>query len=323
MLIVCPECNTRFSFDEQKIGADGLKLRCSKCRSIFRVTRKNSPPVAAPQSEFTTTEQLPGIKVVVANESPAFCKAVSSVLASEPFDVFTFNDGREAMTAISQLKPDVILLDVALPSMYGFEVCEAVRKDPAIAGAKIILIASIYDKTRYKRAPQSLYGADDYIEKHHIPDNLAVMIYRLLSGQKLVEASHETRPEAEEEVQAAPEEFSGSEITAQAVARWGLKLDEESETSLPVAPTKPELPEAQVKAKRLARIIVSDIVLYNQAKVEEGIRNDTFFELMKDDIAEGRALYARRVAEDIRNDSSYLEDAFKDLIATKKIELGL
>jgi predicted Zn finger-like uncharacterized protein len=323
MLIVCPGCKTQFSFDEQKVGADGLKLRCSKCKSIFRVVRKNPLPDAAPLPESAPPSQLPRIKVVVANESPAFCKAVSSVLASEPFDVFTFNDGREAMTAITQMKPDVVLLDVALPSMYGFEVCETIRKDPAIAGIKIILIASIYDKTRYKRAPQSLYGADDYIEKHHIPDTLAVMIYRLLSGQKPVEASPEARPAAEEEVQGAAQELSRSEITAQEVTRRELQQDEESETSLPAAPTAPELPEAHAKAKRLARIIVSDIVLYNQAKVEEGVRKNNFFELLADDISEGRALYAQRVAEEIRTNSSYLEDGFEELIATKRMELGL
>jgi len=323
MQIVCPGCKTRFSFDEEKVGADGLKLRCSKCKSIFRVVRKNPLPDAAPLSELASPAELPRAKVVVANESPAFCKAVASVLASEPFDVFTFNDGREAMTAITQMKPDVVLLDVALPSMYGFEVCEAIRKDPAIAGIKIILIASIYDKTRYKRAPQSLYGADDYIEKHHIPDTLAVMIYRLLSGQKPVEASPEARPAAEEEVQGATQELSGSEITAQEVTRRELQQDEESETSLPGAPTAPELPEAHVKAKRLARIIVSDIVLYNQAKVEEGVRKNNFFELLAEDIAEGRALYAGRVAEEVRTNSTYLEDGFAELIATKKMELGL
>ena len=324
MLIVCPGCKTRFSFDERKFGTDEIKLRCSKCRAIFRVLRNNPPPDGAPHSESAIpAAHFPRIKVVVANESPAFCKAVAGVLASEPFDVFTFNDGREAMTAITLLQPDVVLLDVALPSMYGFEVCEAIRKDPAIAGVKVILIASIYDKTRYKRAPISLYGADDYIEKHHIPDTLAVMIYRLLSGQKPVEASRDVRPAAEDEVQGAPQELSRSEMTAQEDTRRELQQDEESKTSLPVAPTAPELPEAHIKAKRLARIIVSDIVLYNQAKIEEGVRNDNLFELLADDINEGRALYARRVAEEIRTNSSYLEDGFNELIAAKKMELGL
>jgi CheY-like chemotaxis protein len=72
------------------------------------------------------------------------------------------------MDLIEERHPDVVLLDVALPTMYGFEICERIRNTPALSGVKTILIASIYDKTRYKREPQSLYGADDYIEKHHI-----------------------------------------------------------------------------------------------------------------------------------------------------------
>jgi len=187
----------------------------------------------------------------------------------------------------------------------------------------VILIASIYDKTRYKRAPLSLYGADDYIEKHHIPDSLAGMIYRLLSGQKRLEATTEASPAVEEEAQGVAQELTQSEINAQEITRLELRQDEESKTSLPSPPTAPELPEAHVKAKRLARIIISDIVLYNQAMVEEGVRNDTFYELLADDINEGRALYACRVAEEIRTGCSYLEDGFKDLVTAKKKELGL
>lgn len=323
MLIVCPACKTKFSFDEKKVGEEGVKLRCSKCRAIFRVVRKGQPQVAAASSGVVPPNPLPRIRVVVANESPSFCKAVAKVLANEPFDVFTYNDGKETLAAIGQLKPDAVLLDVALPSMYGFEVCDAIRKNPAMAAVKVILIASIYDKTRYKRSPQSLYGADDYIEKHHIPDTLIPMIYRLVSGQQPVEAPAGVKPAAVEEAQAAPQQFSRQEMAAQEVARLELKEDEVSATSLPAPPSAPQLPEAHVKAKRLARIIVSDIVLYNQGKVEEGVRNGTFYQLLADDIGEGRALYERRVAVEIRNTSSYLEEAFEELIAKKKKELSL
>jgi predicted Zn finger-like uncharacterized protein len=322
MLIVCPGCKTKFSFDEKKVGGEGIKLRCSKCRAIFRVVRKSPPQVAAVSPGVTLPQPLPRIKVVVANESPSFCKAVTKVLANEPFDVFTYNDGKETLAAVEQLKPDAVLLDVALPSMYGFEVCEAIRKNPAMVAVKVILIASIYDKTRYKRSPQSLYGADDYIEKHHIPDTLIAMIYRLVSGQQPVKAPLEATPAAEEEAQAAPQQFTRQEMADQEIARQELKQDEVSETSLPVPPSAPQLPEAHVKAKRLARIIVSDIILYNQGKVEEGVRNGTFYQLLADDIGEGRALYERRVAEEIRSATSYLEEAFEELIAKKKKELS-
>ena len=78
-----------------------------------------------------------------------------------------------------------------------------------------------------------------------------------------------------------------------------------------------------MKAKRLARIIVSDITLYNQNKVEDGVRNGTFYNLLLDDIREGTALYERRVPEAIRGCTSYLNEAFEELIAKKKQELGL
>src|SRR6266545_4659637 len=316
MLIVCPSCKTKFSYDDKKVGADGVKLRCSKCRTIFRVVRKGPPPPAPMEAPKPSVAPAAGrIKVVVANESPAFCTAVQKVLAAEPFDVFVCNDGKIALATVEQQLPDVVLLDVALPSMYGFEVCDAIRKNPAIAATKLILIASIYDKTRYKRAPNSLYGADEYIEKHHIPDSLAALIYKLVSGQETLEAPAAKTPPAEEEGQTAVDCPTGRELAAQEAVREELKRDEEQETLVAQAPLVTELPEAHLKAKRLARIIVSDIVLYNQSKVEEGVRNGRLLELLADDIREGRALYERRVPEEIRKEASYLEEAFEELMA--------
>ncbi len=85
-------------------------------------------------------------------------------------------------------------------------------------------------------------------------------------------------------------------------------------------PQQPSVSPMHEKAKRLARLIVSDIVLYNQAAVEEGIRNDNFFEVMSHDIQEARNLYASRVPEEIRKETSYLDDAFTNLIERKKRE---
>jgi hypothetical protein len=89
------------------------------------------------------------------------------------------------------------------------------------------------------------------------------------------------------------------------------------------APQRPTVPPLHEKAKRLARLIVSDIVLYNQAAVEEGVRNNNFFEVMAHDIQEARNLYDSRVPEEIRNETTYLDDAFNDLIERKKRELNI
>ncbi|MBU5635562.1 zinc-ribbon domain-containing protein [Geomonas sp. Red69] len=379
MLIVCPNCKKRFnvavdSSDEPK------KLRCSSCKAVFRLVRK-SDRQAAPKAK---------VKVVVANESAAFCKAVEKVLSAEPFELFLCTDGKEALETVQRVTPDVLLLDVALPTMFGFEVCERVRQDPALARVKIVLIASIYDKTRYKRSPNSLYGADDYIEKHHIPDSLVSMIYRLTSGdmppvvrptESELAAQEESRSEirqmeveetsmpeaaaaaapapeppapaaaavpvaaqtkAPAPVMAAPEApvVEAAEAAAVAppeapvVAAPAPPAIEEAATApgAPAAPAEPaepaaaapaQLPEEQVKARRLARIIVSDIVLYNQAKVEQGVREGSFYELLADDIREGEYLYQQRVSQQVRDTTSFLKDAFDELIAKKRAELSI
>ncbi|HEU0265455.1 MAG TPA: zinc-ribbon domain-containing protein [Geobacterales bacterium] len=296
MLVECPNCFAKYRIDDDKIKGDGVKLRCAKCQNVFPVTR------TAPVQEAPASMMGRGISVVVANESAAFCEAVRDVLVAEPFEINCYTDGIETMAAVERIKPNVVLLDVALPRMYGFEICEKIKHSPELADVKVILIAAIYDKTRYKREPKNLYHADDYIEKHHIPDQLVEKIYTLAGGG----------------ASAAPQ---APQASMDAVRRE-LKRDEESISSPAPAPGV-DAEEAHSRAKRFARTIVSDIALYNQDKVEEGVKNGTIFKLLGPDIEEGRALYESRVGKEILATTSYLKEAFDDLIARKKKELNL
>jgi hypothetical protein len=89
-------------------------------------------------------------------------------------------------------------------------------------------------------------------------------------------------------------------------------------------PAQPsEVDQANTKAKRLARLIVSEIALYNRKVLEEGVRTNRFDKLLEHDIKEARALYARRVPEEIRNSTSYLDEAFTELVAKTRRELNL
>lgn len=317
MQISCPNCKTRFNLDETRIGDQGVKLRCSRCQIVFKVVKRVAPASSGGQPARQAAG-LPRIKVFVANESQPFCAAVRKLLSTEPFDVTGFNDGKSVMVAIEADKPAVVLLDVALPSMYGFEVCAAVRNNPDLSQVKLILIASVYDKTRYKKNPDSLHGADAYIEKHHIPDSLIPMIYRLVAGETPADETA-ALPLSPFPAGAAP---ADRESVEQEKTRQELRRDEESATTIPREST-PDQAEAHAKARRLARIIVSDIHLYNQAKVEEGVRNGTFYDLMANDIREGRSLYMKRVQEEVYSRTSYLDEAFEHLLVRKRQELNL
>jgi predicted Zn finger-like uncharacterized protein len=317
MLAGCPKCKTKYRIGDKVPGREGIVLRCSKCRTLFRISAK---PGSQPPLNNTAGCLDKRIKVLVANESALFCATVEKVLSSEPFDVFACNDGISALSAIEEMVPDVVLIDVALPGMYGFEVCEAVRKNPAIALVKIILIAAIYDKTRYKREPNSLYGADDYIEKHNIPDVLAAKIYQLVSGGNLPEKVDKGSIAGEDAVQAVTRELSVREKEELEISRDAIRHDEERESGLNDLAQEDE---SHFKARRFARLIVSDIALYNEDLVEEGVRNNSFYKLLEDDVREGRNLYEKRIPENVRKVTSYLEDAFEELISRKKREMNL
>ena len=67
-------------------------------------------------------------------------------------------------------------------------------------------------------------------------------------------------------------------------------------------------------ARRLSRAIVSDVALYNQAKVQEGIETDNVFEVMEDELEEGRKLYLTRVSPEIAQNHNFYDLAIVDVL---------
>lgn len=300
MFISCPACRTRFKFDEEKVRGAGVKLRCSRCSAIFNLAADK----CARGGRLT---------VLIAHESVEFCAAVEKVLAPEPFDIISCHDGKEAVDLVFRLKPDVVLLNVALPTMYGFQVCEALRGNPETRDTRIILLAAIYDKTKYKRSPQSLYGADDYIEQHHIPDALAAMIYRLAADTKEVEA--ESLPIGEE-VATSPAKLTAAEAGTQETVRKELK----NQPPLVESDARESLYKA---ARQLARSIISDISLYRETELEEAIRTGDIELCLGLEIRDGRAIYESRMPESASFPTDFYEEALAELISQKKREMRI
>lgn len=68
------------------------------------------------------------------------------------------------------------------------------------------------------------------------------------------------------------------------------------------------------EAKRLARTILSDILLYNQAKVKEGIEKDSLFEVLTEELAEGKKYYESMVDEEVRQSTNFFNEAVVDVL---------
>ena len=76
----------------------------------------------------------------------------------------------------------------------------------------------------------------------------------------------------------------------------------------------PEPRDPHERAKRLARLIVSDIIIYNQDKIVEGIKQDTLFDLLKEDIEVGRTYYEKNIDPAVAEQSNYFNHALVDIL---------
>jgi len=86
-------------------------------------------------------------------------------------------------------------------------------------------------------------------------------------------------------------------------------------TEVPIEPREYD------EARRLARLILSDIIIYHQAKVEQGIRENNFFELLREEIDEGRQYYESRVPMRVRRDTEIYTETLQQFLQMKREEL--
>ncbi len=359
MIVPC-ECGARLKIDDEKIPDRGVKVRCPRCGNVLQVGKAApAPPPAPDEKGAPQVVSSSGPLVLVAHDSDMVRQMINGVLMDEGFRVDTAADGIEALKKATDNKPQGMVLDVGLPGIYGFELCERLKGNPETAKIKIVLLSSVYDMRRYKRTPINLYGADDYIEKHHIPDYLSLKLRKLIFPEQFTTVTPKvdehlapdlpemSRPPAREFTPSllATEGFAAAErerpdsMPSHAAAPKASAVDAPEGTALipesfsldasifqkeecDILRVDEEDPKAVEKAKRFARIIVSDIALYNQNAVIEGIKNGSFYELLKNDVDEGRELYEKRVPAVIKAKKDYFQEAFDNFMTAARRKIA-
>ena len=100
-------------------------------------------------------------RILVVEDDPNILKLLPSDLELEGHTVFTAKDGQEGLDRAKSLKPDLIILDVMLPKMSGYDVCRALRKD----GSDVPIIMLTAKSQEADKVIGLDYGADDYVTK--------------------------------------------------------------------------------------------------------------------------------------------------------------
>ncbi len=127
-------------------------------------------------------------RVLVVDDILPNVKLLEAKLTSEYYDVVTATSGKEALDKAREKSPDIILLDVMMPGMDGFEVCNRIKHDPALAHIPVVMVTALTDSADRVRGLEA--GADDFLSK---PINDIALMSRVRSLVRLKMALDEWR----------------------------------------------------------------------------------------------------------------------------------
>ena len=117
-------------------------------------------------------------KVLIADDEPNIVISLEFLLRREGFEVLVAVDGEEALTKARAERPDLVLLDVMMPKMNGFDVCQALRADPELASMRVLMLTA---KGRETEVSKGLgLGADGYMTKPFSTKDLVAQVRVLL-----------------------------------------------------------------------------------------------------------------------------------------------
>jgi len=125
-------------------------------------------------------------RVLIADDNLTNVELLEAYLSETDCEVVVATDGRETLEKVAEAEPDLILLDIMMPKLSGFEVCRKVKQNPATKGIMILMVTALNELGDIERAVAA--GCDDFLSK---PINKLELLKRVENMLKLREVTDE------------------------------------------------------------------------------------------------------------------------------------
>lgn len=102
-------------------------------------------------------------RLLIADDNLQNCELLEAYLADEPYEVFLAGDGQQTLELVAKHEPDLILLDIMMPRMSGYEVCKQLKQSPKTKDIPILMVTALNEMGDIEKA--IVAGADDFLTK--------------------------------------------------------------------------------------------------------------------------------------------------------------
>ena len=142
-----------------------------------------SDPNGAVESAAGHESFLPNSTVLIVDDNPQNLELLQAFLESLPLTVHTAVDGIDALEKVKQYHPDLILLDIMMPRLSGFQVCRKIKADPATRDIQVLMVTALSELGDIEQATEC--GTDDFVSKPVNKFELQVRVKSLLRVRHL------------------------------------------------------------------------------------------------------------------------------------------
>jgi CheY-like chemotaxis protein len=178
MLVRCPQCRTEFRLVDYAPGERVVKYLCPGCQAIVRIDLELDEVHSSSSSgSYRTIERKK--TVLVADDSDVVLQQCEALLKDAGFNVLLAADGVETLRLVRDEHPDLVVLDLLMPRMTGFDVLREIRHDERVRDTKVLAISSVYKEGILDFLHQ--LGAQGFLDKQQIAESLAFRVSSLLS----------------------------------------------------------------------------------------------------------------------------------------------
>jgi two-component system alkaline phosphatase synthesis response regulator PhoP len=130
---------------------------------------------------------MAGKKILIVDDDLDFCEATKLILESKAYKVSLAHDGKEGIEKVRSEEIDLVILDVMMPEMNGYDVCVVMKADPELSSIPVILLTAVNQemfRTSFTKEMGLMTEADDYIAKPVEPEDLVEAIEALLKREE-------------------------------------------------------------------------------------------------------------------------------------------
>ena len=179
MLVRCPQCRTEFRLVEHNPDERVVKYLCPGCENIVRIDLElDEIETSSSSGSYRTIDRKKTI--LVADDSRAVLDRAYRVLSDTGYQVLLAGDGKQALQMIREQHPDLVVLDLLMPKLTGFDVLREIRQDERIKDTPVLAMSGVY-KDVILGFLQEL-GAHGFLDKSQIEDSLVFRIQNLLES---------------------------------------------------------------------------------------------------------------------------------------------